>query len=522
MVFSSQCSHANDIHKNYFLVITMNMGVRSRSEHSVRRVLGRGNESNGGSCYYFRACRAYAGRSGYFIVYSLAAISLLSQYTLLRKLITQDRFISQDDIWNNNLTNNFNPPSSESSSNSQQEPPFSPWSACLLLKDNNIILPEWLAYHYTVLPLRRLIVAVDPTSKTDPRPILDLYESIGMNITVWTDNNYWVDGAKFHEKKDFRITNETLPAYAQDRLVYRQKIFYHACLKQLKTENRTWTAVIDADEYIAFNYLDESSSEASVPTWCLQKHVSIGPPRLLRDRCTKTCSASNLTCEIRHGNQEFYCKDTNCADYYLRNSLRTKLNQSATAAEHIDKHFDSQFDRYHCIVLARYLFSSRGNYKKVIEKGVDKAFNATLFHTVRYLFRSGLDNPQPGKSIIDVSRYDGRIITSPHRLHRNCLSVGNAWVDNFKMSFRVHHYIGSWESFRLRGFELFMQRNYQKNWVVDNTTPQYTAKEGTKTWLSQFAKLVGSEEKALDLTERIRVREEREVEKSLIESSEKR
>lgn len=33
------------------------------------------------------------------------------------------------------------------------KPPFF-FSACLLIKDNNIILPEWLAYHYTVLPLR--------------------------------------------------------------------------------------------------------------------------------------------------------------------------------------------------------------------------------------------------------------------------------------------------------------------------------------------------------------------------------
>ncbi|KAL7425829.1 hypothetical protein ACHAXM_000185 [Skeletonema potamos] len=478
-----------------------------------------------GSCYYFRTYRAYSGRSGYFIVYSLAAISLLSQYTLLRKLLvtTQDEgfIISSHDnnIWNISLTNNFNPPtpSQSLSYNIQEQPPFSPWSACLLVKDNNIILPEWLAYHYTVLPLRRLIVAVDPTSNTDPRPILDLYQSIGMNITVWTDNNYWVDGSRNHEKRDFRITNETSPAYAQDRLVYRQKIFYHACLKQLKTENRTWTAVIDADEYIAFNYLDESSEGA--PSWCLREHEYHGHPRRLLDQCTETCSAVNLTCETRSSKELFYCKNTTCADEYLRNTFRTKLNQSATAAEHIHNHVNPQFDRFPCIVLARYLFSSRGSDRKIIEEGVDKDFNATLFHTVRYRFRSELNNPQPGKSIIDVSRYDGRNVISPHRLHRSCLSEGNAWVDNFKLSFRVHHYVGSWESFRLRGFELFMQRNYQERWVKDNTTPLYTAKEGTKTWLSQFATLVGSEEKALNLTERIRVLEEREVERILTEPS---
>jgi len=63
--------------------------------------------------------------------------------------------------------------------------PFS-FAACVLMKDDNIILPEWLAYHYEVLPLRRLIVAVDPFSKTNPDKILDAYRDIGMNITVST------------------------------------------------------------------------------------------------------------------------------------------------------------------------------------------------------------------------------------------------------------------------------------------------------------------------------------------------
>lgn len=35
-------------------------------------------------------------------------------------------------------------------------------SACLLVKDENNNLPEWIAYHYHNLPLRYLVVAVDP------------------------------------------------------------------------------------------------------------------------------------------------------------------------------------------------------------------------------------------------------------------------------------------------------------------------------------------------------------------------
>ena len=96
------------------------------------------------------------------------------------------------------------------------------------------------------------------------------------------------------------------------------------------------------------------------------------------------------------------------------------------------------------------------------------------------------------------------------------------YVSNAAMSFRVHHYIGSWESFRSPGFDkrgrsVFNERNDQHNLVVDNTTSLYTSKDN-RTWLSQFANLVGKE-KALDLTERIRIREELEVEKKIIELS---
>ncbi len=447
--------------------------------------------------------------------------------------MAQDGFTYADlnNLWieDTMTNNNFNvtpqlselaqPTAEPESSTYQQTMQFAPWSACLLIKDNNIILPEWLAYHYTMLPLRRLIVAVDPSSKTDPGHILDQYKSIGMNITVWSDGDYWINGLKDHERRNFRITNETLPAYAQDRLVYRQKIFYTKCLHQLKREKRTWTAVIDADEYIAFNYLDETSSEG-VPTWCYTKNDFNGYPMEDRRQCKKTCSAFNLTCDMLH-NVGFHCRIPACANEHLRKSFRTQLNQSATAAEHIQKHIDRQFDMHGCIVLARYLFSSRGSKKNMIGMDADEVFNSTLFHTLQHRLRTPLDNAQPGKSIIDVSRYDGSFVTSPHRLHEGCLSEGRAFVDNFHMSFRVHHYVGSWESFRMRGLDLFKERNYQPRWVADNTTPQYTAKDGTRTWLAQFATLVGSKEKALELTERIRVREEREVEQYFNELSKK-
>jgi hypothetical protein len=281
--------------------------------------------------------------------------------------------------------------------------PFS-WSACLVIKDNNIILPEWLAYHYTVLPLRRLIVGVDPSSNQDPQTILDLYSGIGMNITVWRNHSYWIDGKKQHQKRDGFNRTKVLQLelgyrYVHARRNYHQQTFYTQCLRTLKRENRTWTMVIDTDEYLAFNYYDPLEGG---PSWCKK----------------------NVTC-----NKEYL--DT------IRKwtHFRTKLNQSATAAEYIAKNLEqkapsgvnSRFsvdDKFNnpdkpCIVLSRYLFVSKERDREEIQRGVDEGFNATNFNTLRFRHRTSLAQAQVGKSIVDASRSDWNLVKNIHRLYKH-------------------------------------------------------------------------------------------------------
>jgi hypothetical protein len=82
------------------------------------------------------------------------------------------------------------------------------------------------------------------------------------------------------------------------------------------------------------------------------------------------------------------------------------------------------------------------------------------------------------------------------------------------MPFRVHHYVGSWETFRQPGYDargksLFDRRNKGEKWF-DETTPRFSSKENS-TWVKQFAKLVGTK-KALALTQSARTREELKME----------
>ena len=64
------------------------------------------------------------------------------------------------------------------------ESPFS-FAICLMMMDENKILPEWLAYHFQVLPLRRLILGRDAKSRTSPKHILDGFQTVGLNSTLW-------------------------------------------------------------------------------------------------------------------------------------------------------------------------------------------------------------------------------------------------------------------------------------------------------------------------------------------------
>lgn len=265
--------------------------------------------------------------------------------------------------------------------------PFS-FSACLMIKDNNVLLPEWLAYHYTFLPLRRLIVVIDPLSHTDPKPIFDAYGSIGMNISIWADDLFWVDGGNDYEKKNFQITNETVHEDLRHRSRYRQKVFYKSCMQQLHDEKRSWTLFIDTDEYFVFNYYDEKEGP---PTWCKK----------------------NATCVLDY---EKSIKDGS--------HIRAQLDRSptATVAEHIEKHgADKYFDNIDkpCIIYGRYLFVSKESSRGEIQRGVDSEFNATLFHTLRYRHRAPLSTYQLGKPIVDVSRYDGSDVPNPHRILGN-------------------------------------------------------------------------------------------------------
>jgi hypothetical protein len=134
------------------------------------------------------------------------------------------------------------------------------FSACLLVKDDNDILNEWIAYHYHVLKLRTLVLASDPSSKTSPTVVLNRWKSL-MDIREWTDSDYMPD---FFLREKYGLVPKMLGRKVkriirqEDRVRvnnhnFRQVTFLGSCIHYLKNHNKTWMVHIDTDEYMVLH-----------------------------------------------------------------------------------------------------------------------------------------------------------------------------------------------------------------------------------------------------------------------------
>jgi hypothetical protein len=156
------------------------------------------------------------------------------------------------------------------------------FSACLLVKEDEHWLIEWLAYHYFVLPLGKLVLLVDPSSRTSPQQVIERWKDL-IDIDVWMDDVFpdWVARRKQKEKWDNVRMHR-----------YRQQFFYAKCMKALKAQKKTWVLLSDTDEFIRPNPFivsmqNHSSSVVAVPPLsepgsvlaALRAHERVGEPR---------------------------------------------------------------------------------------------------------------------------------------------------------------------------------------------------------------------------------------------------
>eukprot|EP00980_Cylindrotheca_fusiformis_P015281 scaffold4247_cov66-Cylindrotheca_fusiformis.AAC.22 len=337
------------------------------------------------------------------------------------------------------------------------------FAGCLMTRDDNVPLPEWLAYHYTVLPLRYLIVSIDPRSVTSPEGIFDLYRNnTDLKIETWSGNWFWrADSWKNPEMSPPETAEMKLQVFVE-----RQLDFYKYCLLRLKKLNYTWTAVIDTDEFVTYNV-----------------------PMKAEDEESEEESEEELTREQR-------------ADLFP--SFPGKQNE--TIAHSIQTQYESKLGIYSntslCVTMPRVQFFSKHIQKLPDPFGLDPSqtqkfpFEQSDFTTLQLtahdsLIKGSFANPNktlPVKSLINVAMTKPKYkVRNPHTLYWECgsprdlmrLKVGEGWP------YRVHHYSASLKSFVSRPErtpEMWEQRNRRK---FEGTYDATLTK-----WFPEFIKLM--------------------------------
>jgi Glycosyl transferase family 2 len=352
----------------------------------------------------------------------------------------------------------------------------STFAACLLVMDDNHRLTEWLAYHYHILPLRYLVIAVDERSQTTPTHILNQWRRRNMTIIEWTDADFWrrKDGSLLQPMPD-----DALFQQKRDRHRGRQKYFYKQCLLHMKRARRTWVSLHDSDEYLVYNrnLVHQSPIAAAIPT-------------------PSTAEAGAM---IRYINQqrhagEPYFATTPClgvprlffgADPARINAAKVARNvPPVLVGDHVS---ESQ--------------ESHGNLAMAMD---------TLVYR-HHAPRDDFVKNALGKVLMDVSRID--VAAAPYfmSLHRPIKTICPApWHKDADAGLRIHHYLGSWDSYSFRDDA---RRGGERSWeqweykatttgVSHNPDDNADSDDIIRPWVSGLVDTHGADA-ALDMLEHV-------------------
>ncbi|CAB9511961.1 expressed unknown protein [Seminavis robusta] len=319
------------------------------------------------------------------------------------------------------------------------------FSACLLVMDDNHWTIEWLAYHYFALPLGRLIVGVDPRSETSPSAILERWKD-RIQITEWKQDRDFMTLQEQTEAErnvlaQFGNISDTLVKHRA-----RQRVFYYKCMKTLKQEHKTWTILIDSDEFLRIN-----------------THLA-----------THLHSHTN---KLKHAS--------------IAKLLTAELNRPG-----------NNISKSPCIQIPRLRFGAVETSTTTLTKHLipdNLQIEPSQFLTLRWVKHAGPEQywaNKISKVMIDLSQVPWQELVPVESIHRPI----KAFCGQRKLHIRTHqsvfvinHYLGSWEQYKYRTGDARMdednarsEKQYKKLKQVQKET-----NHDIQPWLQGFVSQVG-------------------------------
>jgi hypothetical protein len=328
-------------------------------------------------------------------------------------------------------------------------------AACMLMKDDNHWLIEWLAFHYHVLPLRDLVLVRDPSSRTSPDSVLQRYQSL-INIVEW-DGDKMVPDFKWKQYRAGKIDDTRLHRA-------RQQFFYAECLRHFQRQGKQWVLLTDTDEFIQPNF-NALPSEGRVR---LEEPGSV----------LKTLQ--------------------------MQSRLRNQQNQAVPKCLHIPR---IQMASHQTIHTNNSVLPSLNTSHLLTRSWLHHSG-----HEIIQVPGANLD----GKNILDVSSMSRRDIPSrAHSVHmvvpKFCPATNGNRLKHADSWLVVYHYPGTYEQYTYRQDPRDSLAHRRKRWDLwkEMGEPNATAVRDSSMgdWLSGFVKSVGEQE-AIRLLENVGVLEQ--------------
>ena len=366
------------------------------------------------------------------------------------------------------------------------------FAICLLTKDDLGILPEWLAYHYHAVALKHVVVAVDPSSTTNPKPLLERFRINLPDLTIdqWSDDDFMPDfflngtydfapnflGVELHDKQTYGewLTTNHVPRRKADDMRhvnnhrYRQTRFISQCARHLKEQHPKKTvllSLLDSDEFLAVN------------------------PWILRDQFSPGIDAGPSWHTFKAGSVLQWLVDSK----NLMTTASPCIQVPRLLFGSVERNSSDDFT----VGLVRHR-SARGGDKTVqLTSSMSRAVSP--FETLRWKYHAAWNDTRnfQQKVILNLPEIPandeifGDHINSVHRPSRQLCppesSLGEAFATSAVAAF---HYIGSMERYFARPKDLRRNRKRYR----DRSNLTFAVEPGwIDQWLEGFVKSVGME-----------------------------
>lgn len=371
--------------------------------------------------------------------------------------------------------------------------------ACLLVRDDNHLLWEWVAYHYTVLPLRHLIIGCDENAVEDPMDVLEHWKGTDLTYDVWHSQNF-TQSARYEDHHD-----------APHRYVLRQAHFYGRCLQYfLQQGHRGWVALIDTDEYIQLNPLDDNLDrhmfgEGQGRSSFLDANVInktslfMSPNETLWDRI----SERKRLRQILGLDQSGLAATTRFRAVKQQKPIPTVLN--------VLDDYTSKHGSLACHIMPRLRYSAVTDNLTSLARRlcrpqldptiVSAAWNATnQLSTIRFLHHvppNRFEHNGWGKVLVrlgSISFKSLRKMGTPHKPLPEC--VGPPYIPNMASFLRVNHYINDYQLYTKRKGDARRQQGrggqqQRMDWSKSAHARDRATCDHMYGWLNQFVNQFG-------------------------------